>query len=88
MAHISKLDAAAKSPDAITSHPPAHQYNDHAVTVAKLLTASGHAPDVAFYCTLRLILKRCPDLSFSDFVSAAFLSHLMAEAASPDRGHA
>jgi hypothetical protein len=73
--------------------PPQHrprvgQYNDRAQTVAAILHASGHAPDVLAYCALRIIAKRCPDLSFDDFVSGAFLAHVMSEAASPDGGHA
>jgi hypothetical protein len=88
---ISKLDAGAKSPDAITSHSPdkpTHQYNDQAVTVAKLLQASGHTPDVVAYCALRVIAKRLPDLTFDDFVSGSMLAIAMSEAASPDEGHA
>jgi hypothetical protein len=80
------------SPDQAIKAAPALQlrsrrFSDEAQTVAKLLHASGHTPDLLTFITLRIIAKRLPALSFEDFVSGAMLALTMEEAATAERGH-
>jgi hypothetical protein len=63
----------------------ARRFNDQAVTVAAILKASGHEPDVIVFRTLRTIHTRCPNLSFTDFVAGCALALTMVEAS--ERGH-
>ena len=73
---------------ALPSRTRVGRFNDQAVAVAKLLHASGHEPGGIVFDTLALIHRRNPDLSFKDFVSGCALALTMAEADSPERGHA
>ena len=70
---------------ALPSNPRVGRFNDKAIVAAAILKAAGHEPSSIVFDTLRVIHRRCPDLSFKDFVSACALALTMVEAS--ERGH-